>query len=312
MTQPPANGMNETSQPPISTEDTTQPPTDNSTQPPTDGTTQPPTVDVTQPPTDNTTQAPTQPTTNTTTQAPAQGTTQPTTEGPTLVELGSGAYCEIFLERETERLRILASREGKNFTTKQLRDALPEECLYLLENIEEVTQPTAQTTPQTTNDTSQTPTNVTQPPTHQPLDPPTNNSEHTTERPTQEEFGSGEYCQIFLDREKERLQTLAHREGRNFTIDEVLDTLPEECHFLVEDEQAVEPSMDPSQEEPTTGRKRRAQKWNAKSFWRDVSKKVRARNQAVVSPASGVHFEVERSQWVKDELDDAVFKDWLA
>ena len=366
-TQPP---MKETSQPP--TEDTTQtpavnatqPPTEDTTQPPTEDTTQPPTVDTTQPPAENTTQPPTVITTphstENTTQPPNGNTTQPPPEGPTSEEIDDGEYCEIFIERETDRLQAIARREGTNFTVEQLRDTVPEECHFLLDN-DTTAQPTPSqpssngttVTPHAANETSQSPTNVTnkplmrqttQPPTEDTTQPPTvdttqsptvittlrstenttqlptgNTTEPPTEGPTSEEIDDEEYCEIFIERETDKLQTVARREGKNFTTEQLRDTVPEECHFLLDNDTTTQPT--PSQQPvtgqfnsqpptmgPSMGRKRRAQKWSAKSFWRDVSRKVGMRYQATVNPAS-VRFEVERGHVVTDKLDDVVFKE---
>ena len=405
------NRTDETTQPP--TEDTTQPPTENTTQPMTEDTTQPTTEDTTQPPTENTTQ----PTTENTMQPPPGNTTQPPTESPTPEEIGSGEYCELFVERETDRLQAIARREGTNFSIAQLRDNLPEECHFLLDTVTQPTpsQPSSDTmTPHSANETTQPPpVNATQPPlrntTQPPTESPTSNevsseeyckvfveretdrlqaiarregtnfniaqlrdnipeechflldavtqptpsqpssdtttrhsaSETTqppTESPTPEEIGSGEYCALFVERETDRLQAIARREGMNFSIAQLRDNLPEECHFLLEDEEVANPTMQPTTEQPSTAespstepptveqpvtgqsntqaptmsptgrRKRRAQKWSAKSFWQDVSRKARARYQSSLNPTS-VRFDVEKRQMVKDELDDAIFKE---
>ena len=375
--QPSSNGTtvtphaaNETSQSPTNV--TSKPSMRQTTQPPTEDTTQPPTVDTTQPPAVNSTQPPTVITTprstENTTQLPTGNTTEPPTEGPTSEEIDDEEYCEVFIERETDRLQAIARREGTNFTTDQLRDTVPEECHFLLDN-DRTTQPTSSqpssngttVTPHAANETSQSPTNVTskpsmrqttQPPTEDTTQPPTvdttqppavnstqpptvittprstenttqlptgNTTEPPTEGPTSEEIDDEEYCEIFIERETDRLQTVARREGKNFTTEQLRDTVPEECHFLLDNDTTTQPT--PSQQPvtgqfnsqpptmgPSMGRKRRAQKWSAKSFWRDVSRKVGMRYQATVIPAS-VRFEVERGHVVTDKLDDAVFKD---
>ena len=331
-TQPP---LIETSQPPTvdttqpPSEDTTEPSTVDTTPPPTENTTHPPTVDTTPPPTENTTQPPpvattlpppvatTPPPPVNATQPAAVNTTQPPTENPTSDEIGSGEYCELFVERETDRLQAIARRQGTNFTVEQLRDTVPEECHFLLEN--EMRTPPTPSQPASNDTAPHSANETTQPP---------------TESPTPEEIGSGEYCEIFVERETDRLQAIARREGTNFTMEQLRDTVPEECHFLIENEEVTMPTVQPTTETPSTAetpitaaptmgqpvtgqspttspsrkRKRRAQKWSAKSFWHDVSKKVEAQHQGTVNPTR-VRFEVERRHMVRDELDDAVFKE---
>ena len=276
----------------------------------------PPSSDTTTPHSANET---TQPPPVNATQPPLRNTTQPPTESPTSNEVSSEEYCKVFVERETDRLQAIARREGTNFSIAQLRDNIPEECHLLLDA---VTQPTP-SQPSSDTTTRHSASETTQPP---------------TESPTPEEIGSGEYCALFVERETDRLQAIARREGMNFSIAQLRDNLPEECHFLLEDEEVANPTIQPTTEQPSTAespstepptveqpvtgqsntqastmsptgrRKRRAQKWSAKSFWHDVSRKARARYQSSLNPTS-VRFDVEKGQMVKDELDDAIFKE---
>ena len=239
-------------------------------QPPTNETIQPPMKETSQPPTVDTTQPPAV----NATQPPTEDTTQPptvdTTQPPT--------------EDTTQPPTVDTTQPPAVNTTQP---------------------PTVITTPHSTENTTQLPTgNTTEPP---------------TEGPTSEEIDDEEYCEIFIERETDKLQTVARREGKNFTTEQLRDTVPEECHFLLDNDTTTQPT--PSQQPvtgqfnsqpptmgPSMGRKRRAQKWSAKSFWRDVSRKVGMRYQATVNPAS-VRFEVERGHVVTDKLDDVVFKE---